>query len=62
MIRYGDKVIVRDLSEVDGCSGVVYKVVDAQMVHVLLDREVIWPVNISQLELVTPSPESGRQF
>lgn len=50
MIKYGDKVIIRDQSNLDGCVGLVYKIVDDQMAHVLLDREVIWPVRIDELE------------
>ncbi|MDT8441867.1 MAG: hypothetical protein RQ723_09430 [Desulfuromonadales bacterium] len=53
-IRYGDRVIVRDQSHLNGHVGIVYKIVNNQLAHVLLDREVIWPVNIEQLEPVLP--------
>lgn len=57
MIKFGSKVIVRDRSRLDGIEGVVYKLHDDKMAHVLLDREAIWPVKVENLELV-PQPES----
>jgi len=49
MFRYGEKVVVRDGSKLDGSSGIVYSVKDGQ-VMVLIDREVLWPVAETQLE------------
>ncbi|PLX87875.1 MAG: hypothetical protein C0614_02765 [Desulfuromonas sp.] len=59
MIKYGDKVIIRDGSRLDGCVGIVYKLVDDQQAHVLLDREVVWPIRIKDLEVMSDSAESG---
>ena len=58
MVSFGDKVIIRDGSRLDGCVGIVYKLVDEETVHVLLEREVIWPVTIDKLELVSSPAES----
>lgn len=49
MIRYGDKVVIRDGSLLDGAAGVVYKIRDGE-VQVLIDREVFWLVAEDQLE------------
>lgn len=51
MLKYGDKVIIRDKSALAGVEGVVYRIGDDQ-VTVLLDREVLWPVAHSDLEKV----------
>ena len=42
-MKFGDKVVIQDGSRVDGCVGVVY-CLGEEMIDVLLDREVIWPV------------------
>ncbi|PLX72188.1 MAG: hypothetical protein C0614_14005 [Desulfuromonas sp.] len=59
MIKYGDKVIICDCSRLDGCVGIVYKLVDDETAHVLLEREVIWPAKIDNLELVSTPAESA---
>lgn len=51
MLKFGDKVIIRDKSALDGVEGVVYRIGDGQ-VTVLLDREVLWPVDQGELEKV----------
>lgn len=51
MLKFGDKVIIRDKSALEGVEGVVYRIGDGQ-VTVLLDREVLWPVDQSDLEKV----------
>lgn len=51
MLKFGDKVIIRDKSALEGVEGVVYRIADGQ-VTVLLDREVLWPVDQSDLEKV----------
>ncbi len=48
--KYGSKVIIRDKSLLDGCNGVVIKVIDDNLAHILLEREVIWPVKFEHLE------------
>lgn len=47
-MKFGDKVIVRDGSKVDGCCGIIYRLEDEQAM-VLLDREVLWPALKSNL-------------
>jgi len=42
-MKFGDKVIIRDGSSVDGCAGVVYRL-EGEVAVVLLDKEVFWPV------------------
>jgi hypothetical protein len=49
MFRYGEKVVIRDGSKLDGSCGIVYSVKDGQ-VMVLVDREVLWPVAETHLE------------
>lgn len=49
MFRYGEKVIIRDGSGLDGMAGLVYSVKDG-LVQVLLDREVFWMVMENCLE------------
>lgn len=49
MIRYGDKVVIRDGSLLDGAVGIVYKIRDGE-VQILIDREVFWLVAEDQLE------------
>ena len=49
-MKFGDKVIIQDGTRVDGCVGVVYRL-DEKTVHVLLDKEVIWPVSRDQVVL-----------
>jgi len=50
-MKYGDKVTVRDGSQVDGCAGIVYRL-EGETAYVLLDREVLWPVEQHRLEPV----------
>ncbi len=50
-MRFGDKVIVRDGSELDGCIGVVYRL-EENKAYVLLDKEVLWPVALLNIEPV----------
>jgi len=51
MLKFGDKVIIRDSSGLDGVEGVVYRIAD-EKVFVLLDKEVIWPVDPCDLEKI----------
>ena len=51
MLKFGDKVIIRDKSALEGVEGVVYRIAEGQ-VTVLLDREVLWPVGQGELEKV----------
>jgi hypothetical protein len=51
MLKFGDKVIVRDGSALDGVEGVVYRIGEGKAV-VLLDREVLWPVDQCNLEKI----------
>lgn len=51
ILKFGDKVIIRDKSALEGVEGVVYRIADGQ-VTVLLDREVLWPVDQGELEKV----------
>ena len=52
MLKFGDKVIIRDKSALEGVEGVVYRIAD-EKVFVLLDKEVIWPVDHSDLEQIS---------
>ena len=47
--RYGDKVIIRDGSSLDGTVGIAYNVKEGRVL-VLLDREVFWEVSEQWLE------------
>lgn len=50
-MKFGDKVIIRDGSQVDGCVGIIYRLEEEKAV-VLLDKEVLWPVEQYSLEPV----------
>jgi len=50
-VKFGDKVRIMDGSKVDGCVGIVYRM-EAEKAVVLLDREVLWPVELTCLEKV----------
>lgn len=50
-LKFGDKVIIKDSSALDGVEGVVYRIGGGK-VTVLLDREVLWPVDQCDLEKV----------
>ena len=50
-MKFGDKVVIRDGSRVDGCVGIVYRLEDEKAV-VLLDKEVLWPVERHSLDPV----------
>ena len=60
MFQYGNKVVIRDRSSLDGVEGIVYRV-EEERISVLLDREVIWHVAPDCLELHFPvrGPESS---
>jgi|GEM_PF-3238840 len=51
-LKFGDKVIIKDRSALDGVEGVVYRI-DGEKISVLLDKEVIWPVDHSDLEQIS---------
>ncbi len=53
MLKFGDKVIIRDGSPLDGVEGVVYRLEEDQ-VSVLLEKEVVWHVSPEKIEI----PES----
>ncbi len=50
-MKFGDKVIVRDGSRIDGCVGIVYRL-EKEKAFVLLDKEVLWPVEQYNLESI----------
>lgn len=50
-MKFGDKVKVRDSSQLDGCLGIVYRL-EGERAFVLLDKEVLWPVALHNLEPV----------
>lgn len=50
-MKFGDKVTIRDGSSLDGCIGIVYRLNEGKAV-VLLDKEVLWPVDQDMLELL----------
>jgi hypothetical protein len=52
-VRYGSKVLIRDHSELDGRQGVVIKISDTHVADVLLDKEILWPVKLEELQLVS---------
>ena len=49
-MKFGDKVTIRDGTSLDGCAGIVYRLEEGKAV-VLLDKEVLWPVEQVMLEL-----------
>ena len=51
-MKFGDKVIIRDGSLLDGSNGIVYRLEEGKAV-VLLDKEVLWPVAEGDLELLS---------
>jgi cation transport regulator ChaC len=57
MLKFGDKVLIRDGSALDGVEGVVYRIAD-EKISVLLDREVIWPVDPDSLERISAPPSA----
>lgn len=52
-IQYGARVIILDHSGLHGELGLVIKVGDNQMADVLIEKEVVWPVRIYDLELAS---------
>ena len=50
-LKFGDKVIIKDDSALDGVEGVVYRIGNGR-VTVLLDKEVLWPVDQRDLEKI----------
>lgn len=57
MFKYGEKVIIRDGSLLDGAQGVVYRIGE-QQISVLLEKEVVWHVEPGSLELVSEGPSN----
>lgn len=53
-LKFGDKVIIKDNSALDGVEGVVYRIGNGR-VTVLLDKEVLWPVDQRDLEKIDGS-------
>lgn len=51
MVRYGNRVRIRDGSPLDGVEGIAYDV-KPERVLVLIEREVFWAVAHEQLEAV----------
>ncbi|MDT8442675.1 MAG: hypothetical protein RQ722_00145 [Desulfuromonadales bacterium] len=51
MLKFGDRVIIRDGSPLDGAEGVVYRI-EENRISVLLEREVIWHVDVEAIERV----------
>lgn len=49
-MKFGDRVVIKDGSKVDGSIGVVYRMGD-DTVYVLLEKEVLWPVKKGDLIL-----------
>ena len=60
MIRYGNKVRIRDGSPLDGVVGIAYDV-KPERVWILIDREVFWPARHDQLEVVTVGFDGVKQ-
>ena len=50
-MKFGDKVIIRDGSLLEGSNGIIYRLEEGKAV-VLLDKEVLWPVAEADLELI----------
>lgn len=51
MFKFGQKVVIRDGSSLEGVEGIVYRI-DESKISVLLDKEVIWSVDSACLEQV----------
>ena len=51
-MKFGDKVTIRDGSLRDGSAGIIYRLEEGKAV-VLLDKEVLWPVAETDLELLS---------
>ncbi len=49
-MKTGDIVVIRDGSLLEGSVGIVYRLEDGKAV-VLLEKEVLWPVEQDNLEL-----------
>ena len=49
MYKFGDKVVIRDGSVLEGVAGIVYQIKEDK-VSVLLDKEVIWYVDSCDLD------------
>lgn len=50
-MKFGDKVVIKDGSRVDGCVGIIYRLEEDKAL-VLIDKEVLWPVQRHNLEPV----------
>jgi len=50
-MKFGDKVIIKDGSSLEGSIGVIYRL-EAGKAVVLLDKEALWPVEQDKLELL----------
>ena len=53
MFKFGDKVIIRDGSPLDGVEGVAYRI-QKDHISVLLEKEVVWHVRFENLVAVKP--------
>lgn len=53
MIKYGNTVLIRNNSQLEGLSGVVIKVLSGQSADILLDKVVIVNVGLEDLVLVS---------
>jgi hypothetical protein len=51
MVRFGNTVMIHDGSALEGAVGIAYDV-KPERVLVLLDREVLWPVDPQLLEVI----------
>jgi hypothetical protein len=51
MYKFGDKVVIRDGSALNGVASIVCQI-DEDKVSVLIDKEVIWPVDTCDLDYV----------
>ncbi len=53
MIKYGDKVLIRDQTKLEGTTGLVLKVSSDQVADVLLDKAIIYSAKMENLELIS---------
>ena len=51
MYKFGDKVVIRDRSALDGVEGIIYQIKEDR-VSILLDKEVIWHVDPCDVDFV----------
>ena len=50
-MKFGDTVAIKDGSRVDGRVGIIYRLEEGEAL-ILLDKEVLWPVQRHNLEPV----------